>query len=112
MKGSEKQISWAEDIKRNAIEACDRIIESAEKYEANKSTAYMMSDGSIELMETVNGRQALVLYKPIKVAVAKQLKDIVEDGFAKIEEASEIIDKRASFSADALMKMALLASRN
>lgn len=112
MKGSEKQIKWAEDIINNAKETCESIKRMAAKYEANKDTAQKNADGSIELMETVNGRPALVRVHPITTAVAEQLAGMIEQGFAGMENASDVIDLRARFTRDALVKMALQASKH
>ena len=90
MKGSEKQIKWAENIIRNAEAACNQIIRDAEAFECTGDA-------------TIN--------RPVKVAVAQRLKAMVMDGLAGIENASEIIDKRGQLSYNTMLEMALQFSK-
>lgn len=90
MKGSEKQIKWATDIIASAKAACDQIIRDAEAYERT-------GDASI--------------CRPVKVAVAEQLKAMVVDGLSKMDNASDIINNRSRFSYNTLLGMAIQFSR-
>lgn len=90
MKGSEKQIRWAEDIIRQVEADCNQVIRDAEAYER-------VGDATI--------------CRPIKLAVAQQLKAMVMDGLSKTENAAEIIDNRGRFSYNSLVSMAIQFSK-
>ena len=76
MKGTEKQIKWAEDIKLNALNACDRNIEVAmSRYEETGLDMY---------------KTQATLYKIAKAAFEK--------AFSGIDDASTIIDKQYKFN--------------
>ena len=90
MKGTEKQIKWAEDIISNAEAMCDRIIRDAESYERSGDA-------------TIN--------RPVKVEIAKQLKAMVIDGLTRTDNASDIINNRNWFGYSTLLAMAIQYSR-
>lgn len=90
MKGTEKQIKWAEDIIKSAEAACNQIIRDAEAFERTGDA-------------TIN--------RPVKTSVAQQLKAMVMDGLSKIENASEIIDKRGQLSYNTMLGMAIQMSK-
>ena len=76
MKGTEKQIKWAEDIMYDALDTCDKNIKlNGERYEATGLDMYKMQ---------------ATLYKIAKATFEK--------AFAGIEDASEIIDKRYKYN--------------
>lgn len=85
MKGTEKQVKWAQDIINNVEGYCNQIILDAEMYESTKDAT---------------------ICRPIKVAVAQQLKGMVMDGLSKMD-AAEIIDNRGRFSYQSLTRMAI-----
>lgn len=82
MKGTEKQIAWATDIKENAIRAAACIVRNAQ-----------------------NGCYDHRLL-PISVEVAKDLEQVVINGFASMDDAAQIINTRERFTQDALERMA------
>lgn len=90
MKGSEKQIKWAEDIIVSAEQACNQIIRDAEAYERT-------GDAGIN--------------RPVNLAVAEQLKAMVMDGLSKMGNASDIINNRSRFSYNTLLGMAIQYSK-
>ena len=82
MKGTEKQIAWAEDIKAEVIANCDCIIRNS------------MADGaefSINYVDTIT---------------AGELKAFVEDAFSKVDSAKTIIDNRSNYTYGALVRLA------
>lgn len=81
MKGSVKQIAWAEDIKDSAICAVGCIVRNAE-----------------------NGRYYGTNF--ISVEVAKELEQMVVSGFDTMDDASQIIAIRDRFTQSILEKMA------
>lgn len=90
MKGTEKQIKWATDIIASAEAACNQVIRDAEAFERT-------GDASIN--------------RPVKVAVAEQLKAMVMDGLRGMENAADVINNRGSFSYNALLGMAIQYSK-
>lgn len=90
MKGTEKQIKWAEDIKAQAIAAAGCIVRNAEKAEANNipRDAYYIS-----------------------VEVAKDIEQMVIAGFDQMDSAAAIIDIRDRFTQSALENMARAETR-
>lgn len=90
MKGTEKQIKWAEDIKEQAIAAAGCIVRNAEKAEANN----IPKD---------------VYY--ISVEVARDIEQMVIAGFDQMDSAAAIIDIRDRFTQSALEKMARAETR-
>lgn len=81
MKGSVKQISWAEDIKASAILAVSCIVRNAEN----------------DCYHGINF---------ISVEVAKELEQMVVSGFDTMDDASQIISIRDRFTQPALENMA------
>lgn len=82
MKGSEKQIKWAMDIKESAIMAMECIVRNAE----NGCYDYRL--------------------RPISVDVAKDLQQMIKTGFESMDDAAHIINIRHRFTQWALEKMA------
>lgn len=82
MKGTEKQIAWATDIKESAIRAAANIVQNAQK----GCYAYRVP--------------------PISVEVAKELEQVVISGFSTMDDAAQIINVRERFTQDALERMA------
>jgi len=78
MKGTEKQIKWAEDIKANAINTCTANIER-------------LSGQPLDAM---------------RVEVFKVIRKTLIDGFEQIDDAAVIINKRAHFDPMAIIRMA------
>lgn len=77
MKGSAKQVAWAEDIKNGALAQCDRTIK---QFEEN--------------------------YHPIHqtmIDAAKEIKSTLEAGFAQIDDAKWYIDNRANFTSNTVL---------
>ena len=90
MRGSEKQIKWAEDIKARAIEAAGMIVRNAERAEARndpKDRYYISSE------------------------VARELEQMVIAGFEQMDSAADIINIRDRFTFSALEKMARNATQ-
>lgn len=81
MKGSEKQIKWAEDIKAGAIGYLERRMAGAAEMEAR----------------TGCGR-----YAKLTVKACRLLKAQLTQGFEGIDSAAQIIDMRRHFAEDAL----------
>lgn len=81
MKGSEKQIKWAEDIKRGAM---DTLTNKLERMKNSKHKEY---------------------YK-ITIQVFEELKKELEECFEKVDDAKVIIENRAQFASDRILKMA------
>ena len=81
MKGSVKQIAWAEDIKASAILAAGCIVRNAE-----------------------NGCYHDIRF--ISVEVAKELEQMVVSGFATMNDAAQIISIRDRFTQSNLENMA------
>ena len=78
MKGTEKQIKWAEDIKANAINTCTANI------------------------ERLSGQPLDAL----RVEVFKVIRNTLIAGFEQIDDAAVIINKRANFDPMAIIRMA------
>ena len=78
MKGTEKQIKWAEDIKANAINTCTANIERL----------------SVQPLDAM------------RVEVFKVIRKTLIDGFEQIDDAAVIINKRAHFDPMAIIRMA------
>ena len=90
MKGSDKQIKWAEDIKAQAISAAGCIVRNAERSDElgiPKDTFY------------------------ISVEVAKEIEQMVIAGFEQMDSAAAIIDIRDRFTQTALENMARAETR-
>lgn len=84
MKGSEKQIKWALDIKQQTIEALALIIKNAE-------------NGCYD-HETIGNR--------ISVTVAKELESMVIKQLEQVDSAKKMIDLRYDLTYDSLKKLA------
>ena len=90
MKGSDKQIKGAEDIKAQAISAAGCIVRNAERSDElgiPKDTFY------------------------ISVEVAKEIEQMVIAGFEQMDSAAAIIDIRDRFTQTALENMARAETR-
>lgn len=83
MKGTEKQIKWAQEIKENAILAAGCIVRNAEKAAEDGWREYRIS-----------------------VEAAKHIEQLVIDGFAAMDSAAEIINIRDRFTQSNLEKIA------
>lgn len=79
MKGTEKQIKWAEDIKTNAINFCTGRI-----------------NVQINLRGNADGEEAR-LWRILRASIAQTID--------KLDDAAKIIDKRGSFKGDQLDMM-------
>lgn len=90
MKGTEKQIKWAEDIKAQAIAAAGCIVRNAEKAEAENHPKDIYF---------------------ISAEVAKEIEQMVIAGFEQMDSAATIIDIRDRFTQSALEKMARAETR-
>lgn len=90
MKGSDKQIKWAEDIKAQAVAAAGCIVRNAERTK--------------EL-----GIPKDAFY--ISVEVAKEIEQMVIAGFEQMDSAAAIIDIRDRFTQAALENMARAETR-
>ena len=83
MKGTEKQIKWAEDIKERAILAAGCIVRNAKRES-----------------------EAGLRFYCISVEAAKHIEQIVIDGFASMDSAADIINIRDRFTQSNLEKIA------
>ncbi len=81
MKGSEKQIKWAEDIKKGAMDTLTNNLER------------MKNSGHEE-------------YYKITIQVFEELKKELEECFEKVDDAKVIIENRNKFASDTILKMA------
>lgn len=90
MRGTEKQIKWAEDIKEQAIMAAGCIVRNAER------------DAELDYKHPT---------RYISVDVAKDLEQMVVAGFAQMDNAADIIDIRDRFAQSALENMAIAETR-
>lgn len=86
MKGSEKQIAWANEIKEEVFGNLDCIIRNAKRNEALGS-GY---GGSLRYLDSVT---------------AEELKSFVIAAFEQVDDAAVIIDNRHRYTYDALIKL-------
>ena len=85
LKGSERQIAWANQIRRDAIATADRNIEHFQK-EKKKAGGISIHDDTI--------------------AAYKEVRSNLVNALQKIDSASVIIDKRHIFSGDTVIREA------
>lgn len=88
MKGSEKQVAWANEIKANAISAVATIVRNAEA-----------------------GVYPHTPLDHVSVEVAKEFERTVIDGLEAIDSAAKIIDIRKRFDFYTLERMAKAETR-
>lgn len=85
LSGSEKQVSWAENIRRTALTNAGLIVE-----DASKSTGLFGGGAGVR----------------ISVKSAKVAQNEIVEVFKNVTSASRIIDNRASLSYDSILKIA------
>ena len=85
LSGSEKQVSWAENIRRTALTNAGLIVE-----DASKSTGLFGGGSGVR----------------ISVKSAKVAQNEIVEVFKNVTSASKIIDNRASLSYDSILKIA------